>query len=168
MTWRNWGWHGRYRWFQLAMTIFIIVMMVVLYFDNETPEVVKVLVGIILLAAVILIYAAHPWITVTAGEVRLGYFPLVRITLPMHEIQTVALVRVRSMRDYGGFGTRGRASSDRGLLLGGYPPTGLKFETRDNRRYTITMRNIEPIVQELARYGCTLSAGNGDVIAEDA
>lgn len=168
MTWRNWGWHGWYRWFQLAITAFIVAMLLVLYFDEETPGTVQVIIAVILLISLVLIYAAHPWITVMPGTVQFGYFPLYRTTLPMADIRDIREVSVQSMRKYGGFGVRGLARSDRGLLLGGYPAFGLRFSTVDNRRYTITMKDLGPVVQELARYGCTLSAGNDDVRAEDA
>lgn len=168
MTWRNWGWYGWYRWFRLGMTAFMAAMIVVLVSDNETPAMVQAIITVVLISLLVLLLIGHPWITITPGKVQIGYFPLYRSTLPMAEIRDVREVRVRPLREYGGVGVRGLAKSTRGLLLGGYPASGIRFETVANRRYTITMENLEPIVQELARYGCTLSAGNDDVFAEDA
>lgn len=168
MTWRNWGWHGWYLWFQVALTATIVALLAVLYFDNETPDAVKVFIAVALFVVLVLIYTAHPWITITPGSIRIGYFPLYRRTLPMREVQDIRVVNIRPMRKYGGFGVRGLAKSDRGLLLGGYPPRGLRFETFDGRRYIVTLRDLDPVVRELSRHGCTLSAGNGDDFAEGA
>lgn len=167
MTWRNWGWFGGYRWFLIAITAFILVMLTVLYLDSETPVFVKGIVTVVLLASLVLVFVAHPWVTVNPGEVRIGYFPLYRRTLPLRDVRNLSIVTVDPLRKYSGYGVRGLAKSRRGLLLGGHPPTALRFETVDDRRYIVTLRNLEPVVNELARYGCTLSAGNSDESSQE-
>lgn len=167
MTWRNWGWRGGYRWFLVAFTVFVIAMLAVLYLDDETPGSVQLIVAVALLASLVLMYVAHPWITVRPGEVRLGYFPFYRRTLPMREIQELTEVTVDPVRQFSGYGVRGLAKTSQGLLLGGYPSEGLKFETVDDRRYIITLKDHQPVVQELARYGVTLSAVNGEDVSRE-
>lgn len=167
MTWRNWGWQGGFKWFQIAITVFVVGMLLVLFQDDETSGVIRVIVTIVLAATLVLVYVAHAWITITSGEVQLGYFPLYRRTIPISDIQELTLVTVRPVRDFGGFGVRGLAKSRRGLLLGGHPDRGLKFETVDDRRYIVTLHDLQPVIQELARQGCTLSAESGDNAATE-
>lgn len=167
MTWRNWGWYGGYRWFLVAFTVFVIAMLAVLHLDDETPGSVQLIVTVALIASLGLIYVAHPWITVRPGEVRLGYFPFYRRTLPMRDIQALTMVDVDPVRQFSGYGVRGLAKTRKGLLLGGHPSEGLKFETVNDLRYIITLKDHQPVVRELARYGVTLSAVNGDDVSRE-
>lgn len=167
MTWRNWNWTGGERWFQIAVTVFTAVMLVVLYLDNETPIVGKWLIALLLVAIAVVCYCGHTWITVKSNEVRFGFFPLYRKSITYREIQRFSIVTIKPLRQFGGFGVRGWARSKRGLLLGGHPSTGLRFETVDDRRYIVTPGEIAPIVQELGRNGCTLSAGNSEDSPEE-
>lgn len=167
MTWKNWNWIGGDRWFPIVMSVVAAVLLVILYGDDETPIIVKWILAVLLIVIAITSYSAHTWITVKTNEVRIGFFPLYRRSITYREIRDLSIVTVKPVRQFGGFGVRGWARSKRGLLLGGHPSEGLKFETFGDRRYIITPQNIEPIVQELARHGCTLSAGNSDDFSEE-
>ena len=91
---------------------------------------------------------------------KLGFFPLFRKTLQYSEIANLSIVEVKPFRQFGGWGVRGFPKYKYGMMLGGYPPRGLRFQTHDDRRYVITFEDLDPILQALAQHGCTLSAGN--------
>lgn len=162
MTWRNSAWHGGFKWIALAIIVMFIAILVGAFLDESQSTTDRIVVGVSLVATMLLLLVMHNWITIRPGEVRIGYFPFYRRTLPMSEIQDVSIVDIRPVGQFGGWGVKGMARSKHGLLLGGHPSRGLRFETFDDHRYVVTFPDLEPIVQALADQSCTLSAGHGD------
>ena len=162
MTWRNTIWQGGYRWLLVAVVALLLGITIALYTVADEPLHERIIANMVIGVVLVLVIVMHNWITVKPGEVQVGFFPFYRKTLPMRDIRGVRKVDIRPYRNYGGLGLKGLSSTRHGLLLGGYPATGLMFETVDNRRYVVTFRDLDPIVRALAGYGCTLSADVSD------
>lgn len=162
MTWRNSAWHGGFKWFALAIIVMFGAILVGAFIDDSQSTTDRIVVSVLLGVTLPLILVMHNWITIRPGEVRIGYFPFYRRTLPMSSIRDVSVVDIKPVGQFGGWGLKGMAKSKHGLLLGGHPRRGLRFETFDEHRYVVTFPNLEPIVQALGEHGCTLSAGHGD------
>lgn len=162
MTWRNWAWHGGFKWVLIAMSLVFIAVLIPINLTDDAGTWERWITNTIVLASLVLLLILHNWITIRPGEVRFGYTPFYRRTLPLREIREVRTVTINPMREFGGWGLKGHPQSKNGMLLGGHPNRGLRSETFDNRRYVLTFPDLDPIINELARYGCTLSAGNGE------
>lgn len=158
MTWRNWAWSGKFIWFLVGIAVLFGVIGVAVFLDETTSTSDRLVVAPILGLVMVLLLVMHNWITVESGSVKIGYFPFYRRTLAYSEISELSIVDIQPVRQFGGWGVKGLAKSRNGLLLGGYPARGLRFETRDDRRYVVTFQDLEPIVQALAQHGRPLSA----------
>lgn len=165
MTSRNWAWSGKFRWFLLAIVLIFGGILIAITTDESTSRSERIVGSLILAATLVLLVGLHNWITISPGQVRIGFFPFYRRTLPLSEIRSVAIVDIRPVQQFGGWGIKGLAKSQNGLLLGGAPPRGLRFETTDDRRYVVTFSDLDPIVTALANQGCTLSADTEDPIS---
>lgn len=160
MTFRNWAWNGKFRWFLLAIVLVFVGILVAINTDETTSGSERIISNLILGATLVLLVVMHNWITISPGQVRIGFFPFYRRSLPFSEVRAVSIVDIKPVQQYGGWGIKGLAKSRHGLLLGGHPPRGLRFETADDRRYVVTFTDLDPIVTALANQGCTLSADN--------
>ena len=160
MTVRNWAWNGKFRWFVLVITLVFVGILVLVNTDETTSRAERISANLLLGVVLVMLVVLHNWITISPGTVRIGYVPFYRRTLPLSKIRSVSIVEIKPVQQYGGWGIKGLAKSRNGLLLGGYPPRGLRFETVDDRRYVVTFPDLDPIVAALANQGCTLSADN--------
>lgn len=158
MTWRQTAWAGNQRWLFIGMTILFAGICMVVWTDDSASTFDRVVTTVTIGGAWILLAVMHSWLTMTSGQIRLGFFPFYWVTLHSHEIKSVSLFTFRPFKDFGGTGVKGSARSKNGILLGGVPSTGLRFETFDNRRYVITLKDLEPAIQVLEAQGFTLSA----------
>lgn len=139
------------------MVLFVGILIMV-WFDESASINDRLISTLILGAAMLLVTVMHSWLKVEAGQVRMGFFPFYWVTLQSHEIQSVSVFTFRPFKDFGGTGLKGTARSKNGILLGGEPSTGLRFETFDDRRYVVTLGDLEPAIQALEQLGFTLSA----------
>ncbi|MCO5217982.1 MAG: hypothetical protein M9953_03315 [Thermomicrobiales bacterium] len=158
MTWRQTTWTGWQRWLFLGVTAMFIAIWTVILLDDSATNSERIISSLILVASWIFMAVMHSWLHITTDRVRMGFFPLYRATLPFREIRDISVVTFNPLRDFGGTGLKGSARSKNGILLGGVPNTGLRFETFDNRRYVITLHDLEPAIQALETQGFTLSA----------
>ncbi len=158
MTWRQTTWTGWQRWLFLGVTVMFIAIWVVILLDDSATNSERIISSLILVASWIFMAVMHSWLRITAAQVRMGFFPLYRVTLQFREIREASVVTINPFQDFGGTGLKGSARSKNGILLGGVPNTGLRFETFDHRRYVITLHDLEPAVQALEAQGFTLSA----------
>ncbi len=162
MTWRNTIWQGGYRWLLLGLSVLLAGILVAIHTVADEPFWERMVATVLILLVLVLLMVMHNWITVKPGEVQVGFWPFYRKTMPMRDIRRIAKVDIQPYRHYGGLGLKGFSSTRHGLLLGGYPTTGLMFETTDDRRYVVTFRDLDPIIRALASHGCTLSADVND------
>lgn len=162
MTWRNTIWQGGYRWLLLVVSALIVGILIAIHTVANEPLWERTIATAVILFVLVLLIVMHNWITVKPGEVRVGFWPFYRKTLPMRDIRRVSKVDIQLYRNYGGLGLKGLSSTRHGLLLGGYPTTGVMIETTEDRRYVVTFRDLDPIIRALTRYGCTLSADVSD------
>lgn len=160
MTWRNWSWGGKRGWLLAIFGLFFISIGVVVFMQDSTTNLQLGICVAILVIVFVGIAIMHNWIEVGADAVRIGFFPLFRATLPYSEIANLSIVEVKPYRQFGGWGVRGFPKYKYGMMFGGFPSSGLRFELHDESRYVTTFENLEPILQALAQHGCTLSAGN--------
>jgi len=162
MTWRNTIWQGGYRWLLLGLTVLLVGIMIAIHTVADEPLWERIIATVVIGIVLVLMMVMNNWITVKPGEVEIGFFPFYRKTMPMRDIRRVSEVDIRPYRHYGGLGLKGFSGTRHGLLLGGYPTTGLMFETAEDRRYVVTFRDLDPIIRALASHGCTLSADVSD------
>jgi hypothetical protein len=116
------------------------LMIVFMSTDDETgPLGMAVAIGIVL-ALIVVEQMMHAHITVRSDSVRMGFWPIFRRTIPFRDIAEVDAVKVDPMRDYGGWGVKGKSRSERGMLFSAGGHHGLMVTTRDGRRYVATAR----------------------------
>lgn len=110
--------------------------------DDVSPQVMAVvIVAMLAIQSTLLFMHAH--ITASPDTLRIGYWPLFRRTFPYRTLAKVEKVEVDAMRDYRGWGLKGRSRSEKGMLLGGASRHGIAITTRDGRRYVVTSQ--EPV-----------------------
>lgn len=158
MTWRQTAWSGKQRWIFLGLTILFAGILLFVWIDDSASTSDRAISTIIMGASWLLIAVMHSWLRVETGQIKMGFFPFYWVTLQSHEIQDVSLLTFRAFKDFGGTGLKGTTRSKNGILLGGVPNTGLRFETFDDRRYVVTLNDLEPAIQALEAQGFTLSA----------
>lgn len=81
----------------------------------------------------------HAFITFRANTVRVGFMPIFWRTIPYRDIASVDAVEVDPMRDYGGWGGKGRSTRPNGMLFSGGARNGVRITLRDDRRYIVTV-----------------------------
>lgn len=162
MTHRSWMWHGKFLWALIGTVIVSAGILVAVFADDEVGTGERIFAVIVIGVLLVILPLSHSWITVSPSTVRFGFFPLYRRTLQSIDIAHIRIATVRPVRDFAGWGARGLAKSKRGLLLGGNPPRGVRFQTRDNRTYTITLQNIDAVVSDLERNGFEVGGEDGD------
>lgn len=160
MTWRNWAWGGKRGLVLALFGLFFISIGVVVFIQDSTTNLQLGICIAILLIVFVGIAIMHNWIEVGDDAVKIGFFPMFRKTLQYSDIADLSIVDVKPFRQYGGWGVRGFPEYKYGMMFGGFPSSGLRFELHDERRYVITFENLDPILRALAQHGCTLSAGN--------
>lgn len=156
MTWRTWIWRGAFLvWFMVLAAPMLVLVIPINVMDDQTGS--DRLVGnFLLVGAFLLVVPMHTWITIRAGTVRFGFFPLYWKMLSISEIRYAIAVEFQPMRDFGGWGLKGLAKSRNGILLGGNPSRGLMIETLDRRRYILSFTDAEPVLRALAEQGCAV------------
>ena len=160
MTWRNWAWGGKRIFVLVLFGLFFSSTGVVVAIQDSTTNLQLGICVAILLVVFGGIAIMHNWLEVGADGVRIGFFPLFCQSIQYGDNANFSIVDVKPYRQYGGWGVRGFPKYKYGMMFGGYPPRGIRFETRDDRRYVVTFQNLDQIVQALAQHGCTLSPGN--------
>lgn len=167
MIWRTWIWRGAFiAWFMVLTIPMLVLLIPILMIEEEGSG--QVIGTAVVVAAFIFIAVMHNWLRISAGKVRLGFFPIYWKTLAISEIRYVMAVEFVPMRDFAGWGIKGLAKSRNGILLGGNPPRGLMIETLDRRRYVLSFADADPILRALEEQGCTLAAGIDDVLSGEA
>lgn len=161
LIWRNWSWGGKRGWLLSLFGLFFLSTGLVVAFQDSTSNVELAICVTILVIVFVGIAIMHNWIEVGNDAVRIGFFPFFRQTLQYRDIENLSIVDIKPFRQFGGWGVRGYPKYKYGMLYGGYPPRGLRFEMRDDRRFVVTFEDLDPILQALAQHGCTLAAGNG-------
>lgn len=124
----------------VAMLILVAVMMAV---DDGVGTTTMVAVIVILVLLQVSLLFMHGFITLRHDSVRVGFWPIFRRTFHYPDIEDVASVQVDALRDYRGWGLRGRSRDEKGMLLGGGSPHGVRLTLGDGRRYVVTSR--EPV-----------------------
>lgn len=166
MTWRTWVWGGPFLAWLLVLGLPLLAILIPINLDDDASSNERIVGNILLIASFLLILVMHNWITVASGKVRFGFFPLYWKSLQVNEIRYVIRVDFNPMRDFAGWGVKGMAKSRNGILLGGNPSRGVMIETHDRRRYVLSFKDPDAVLQALQREGCTLAAGIEDVISE--
>jgi hypothetical protein len=110
--------------------------------DDASPTAMVTTI-LILVGLVIVEQFMHAYITIRPDEVRMGFWPIFRRTIPFHEIASVETMKIDPMRDYGGWGIKGKSRSEKGMLFSAGGQHGLMITARDGRRYVATAR--EPL-----------------------
>lgn len=132
----------------VAMLVLVGVLLAV---DDDTGP---VLIGVIVLVMLAIqggLLFMHAHITARQDSVTIGFWPLFRRTFRYRDLQGAKVVEVDAMRDYHGWGLKGKSRSDRGMLLGGASAHGIAISTRDGRRYVVTSRQpVEDLVAVIA------------------
>lgn len=162
MMHRSWMWHGKFLWALIGIAVAFAGILVAVFMDDEVGTGERIFAVIVIGVLLIVLPIGHSWITFKQDSVRFGFFPLYWRTLPANEIANVGIATVRPMQDFAGWGVRGLAKSKRGLLLGGNPPRGVRFQTRDDRTYTITLQDLDPVVRDLEQHGYKIDSEVGD------
>lgn len=166
MTWRTWVWSGPFLAWLMVLAVPMLVLLIPINFIDDSGVNERIVGNTLLIACFILIVVMHNWITIADRKVRFGFFPLYWKTLQVDEIRYVIRVDFNPMRDFAGWGIKGLAKSRNGILLGGNPSRGIMIETHDRRRYVLSFKDPDAVLQALQREGCTLAAGIEDVISE--
>jgi hypothetical protein len=162
MTWRNTIWQGGYRWLLLGLLALLVGILIAIHTVGDEPLWERIIATVLIVIVLGVVMVMHNWITVKPGELQVGFWPSYLKTMPMRDIRRVRKVDIRPYRHYGGLGLKGLSGTSHGLLPGGFPTTGLMFETIEDRRYVVTFRDLDPIIGALASHGCTLSADVND------
>lgn len=76
-------------------------------------------------------------LTCDAEHINFGLVPFWRTRLRSTEVAGVALVRVDAFAEYGGWGIRGRAGSERGRLYSAGGTHAVRLRTHDRRSFVI-------------------------------
>lgn len=97
----------------------------------------------------------HAFLTFRTDAVRIGFMPIFWRTIPYREIAAVDAVEVDPMRDYSGWGVKGRGAQPKGMLFSGGSHNAVRITLHDDRRYLVTLPDpVDDIVAALrARTG---------------
>ena len=117
--------------------------------DEDASTTGMVTTILILLGLIVVEQLMHAYVTVRQDSVRLGFWPIFRRTIPLREIASVETMKIDPMRDYGGWGVKGKSRSEKGMIFSAGGQYGLMVSTRDGRRYVATAR--EPLDDFAAR-----------------
>lgn len=117
-----------------------VLVLVVMSVDEDTGPVAMAVTIVLLLALIIVEQIMHAFITLREDSVRMGFLPIFWRTIPYRTIASVDPVRIDPMRDYGGWGIKGKSRSEKGLLFSGGGHHGVMITTLDGRRYVATSR----------------------------
>lgn len=158
MTWRQTAWAGKQKWLFVGMSVLFLGILILTWVDDSSSDADRIVGGLLIIVTWLFLMVMHNWLRIEAGRIRMGFFPLYWVTLPLPDVRDISVVTIHPFREFGGTGLKGSARSQRGILLGGVPNTGLRFETFDDRRYTVTFSDLQPIIAELEARGFTLSA----------
>lgn len=132
------------RLFLLVEAVGMLVLVgVLLAVDDEASPALKLGILAAMLAIQLALLFMHAHITAKPDGVTLGYWPLFRRTFRYRDLVSAEAVMVDAMRDWHGWGIKGRSRSEQGMLLGGASRHGIALTTRDGRRYVVTSR--EPV-----------------------
>lgn len=118
-------------------------------FSAQTPPVVRVVSGLVLVALAVLVLGARAVVTVGDG-VRLVLWPFMRKRLAFEDIVSARVTRVRPMADFLGYGYRVRPGRRALVMRGG---DAVEFETRSGRRYVVGTRRAEELRAALVAAG---------------
>lgn len=132
----------------VAMLVLVGVLLAV---DDETRVAVRGAIIGGMLALQIALQGMHAHVTAFRDSVRIGYWPVFRRTFRYRDLAGVEDVEVNAMRDYSGWGLKGRSRSENGMLIGGASRHGIAISTHDGRRYVVTSREpVDDLVATIA------------------
>jgi hypothetical protein len=133
----------------VAMLVLVGVLLAV---DDEVGPVTLVVAIVLIVALQVGLFFMHGFITVRQETVRVGFWPLYWRTFRYCEIASVEAIQVDAMRDYRGWGLKGRSRGEKGMLLGGGSPHGASLVLHDGRRYVVTSRGpVDDLVATMAQ-----------------
>jgi hypothetical protein len=116
--------------------------------DEDASPTAMVTTILILVGLIVVEQLMHAYVTIRPDAVRMGFWPIFRRTIPFSEIASVGTMKINPMRDYGGWGVKGKSRSEKGMLFSAGGHHGLMITTRDGRRYVVTAREpLDEIVQ---------------------
>jgi len=92
---------------------------------------------------------AAAFIEFSTERVTVGLAPFWRTRLPRREIADVAIVRIDTYGDYGGWGIKGSARNSKGRLYSVGGETALRLMMRDQQTFVVAFK--DPATAERAR-----------------
>lgn len=131
--------------FPIAVLVFVMLVA-----QEGTRPWEYVLNGLLFGSTAIFALWMHAFLTVRADSVRIGFMPFFWRTIPLREIADVEAVDVDPMRDYRGWGIKGRSRQPKGMLLSGGSHRAVRLTLRDGRRYLVTSPDsVDGIVDDI-------------------
>lgn len=119
----------------VAMLVLVGLLLAV---DDDTGPVLIGVIVVVMLAIQGVLLFMHAHITARQDSVTIGFWPIFRRTFRYRDLAGVEVIEVDAMRDYHGWGIKGKSRGEKGMLLGGASDHGIALSTRDDRRYVLT------------------------------
>jgi len=128
----------------------VVMVFVILAVEEGTKPWEYVLIVLIFGGIIASTLWMHAFLSLRDNAVRIGFMPFYWRTIPYRDIAAVDAVEVDPMRDYRGWGVKGRSTQPEGMLFSGGSRAGLRMTLHDDRRYVVTLPGpVDEIVAEL-------------------
>lgn len=117
---------------------------------NGDPVVGAVVLGLVALLPFGFAFLSSAFIVVRGDTVRVGFSPIARSVFRRTDIMRVEVVpHVDALESYGGWGIKGSARSEKGLLYSAGGSSAISLELNDGRRYLVGCDADDPDVRRV-------------------